>query len=126
MLGAIIGAAVGLVAAPLVSLLTSRPPLREGAERLTIAFRCDACRASVAPLDAVPLVSFARLHGRCRACAAPISRWDLAAEVPIGKNFSLLAGLNNVFDKRYFSLVNSSGIIPAYGRNFYVGGSFKF
>ena len=81
MLGAIIGAALGFVAAPFVSLLTSRPPLREGAERLTVAFRCDACRASVAPIDAVPLISFTRLHGRCRACAAPISRWDLAAEV---------------------------------------------
>lgn len=52
--------------------------------------------------------------------------WDLTAEVPVCKNFSLLAGLNNVFDKHYYSLVNSSGIIPAYGRNFYLGGSFKF
>ncbi len=52
--------------------------------------------------------------------------WDLTAEVPVTKNFSVLAGLNNVFDKHYYSLVNSSGIIPAYGRNFYVGGSLKF
>lgn len=52
--------------------------------------------------------------------------WDLTAEVPLGKNFSVMAGLNNVFDKHYYSLVNSSGIIPAYGRNFYVGGSLKF
>lgn len=81
MLAAIIGAAVGLVAAPFVSLLTARPPLREGAEPLTLAFRCDSCRVAIAPSDAIPLVSFGRLRGRCRACAAPISRWDLAAEV---------------------------------------------
>lgn len=52
--------------------------------------------------------------------------WDLTAEVPLGKNFSVLAGLNNVFDKHYYSIVTSSGILPAYGRNFYVGGSLKF
>ncbi|MFO1482820.1 MAG: TonB-dependent receptor [Verrucomicrobiaceae bacterium] len=52
--------------------------------------------------------------------------WDLTAEVPVCKNFSILAGVNNVFDKHYYSLVNSSGIIPAYGRNFYLGGSFNF
>lgn len=52
--------------------------------------------------------------------------WDLTGEIPITKNFSVMAGLNNVFDKHYYSLVNSTGIIPAYGRNLYVGGSFKF
>ncbi len=52
--------------------------------------------------------------------------WDLTGEIPITKNFSVLGGLNNVFDKRYYSLVTSSGIIPAIGRNFYVGGSLKF
>jgi len=52
--------------------------------------------------------------------------WDLTGEIPITKNFSVLGGLNNVFDKHYYSLVTSSGIIPAIGRNFYVGGSLKF
>lgn len=81
MLAAIIGAVVGLVAAPWVSLLTARPPLREGAEPLTLGFRCDSCRAAIKTIDAVPLLSFVRLRGRCRSCAAPINRWDLAAEV---------------------------------------------
>jgi Fe(3+) dicitrate transport protein len=52
--------------------------------------------------------------------------WDLTGEIPITKNFSVLGGLNNVFDRRYYSLVTTSGIIPAIGRNFYVGGSLKF
>ncbi|OYW77588.1 MAG: hypothetical protein B7Z37_03275 [Verrucomicrobia bacterium 12-59-8] len=52
--------------------------------------------------------------------------WDLTGEIPITKNFSVLGGLNNVFDRHYYSLVTTSGIIPAIGRNFYVGGSLKF
>ena len=52
--------------------------------------------------------------------------FDLTAEVPITKHFSVLAAVNNVFDAHYFSLVDSTGISPANGRNFYVGGSLKF
>lgn len=52
--------------------------------------------------------------------------FDLTAEIPITKHFSVLAAVNNVFDARYFALVDSTGINPAYGRNFYVGGSIKF
>ncbi len=52
--------------------------------------------------------------------------FDLTAEIPITKNFSVLAALNNVFDANYYALVDSTGINPANGRNFYVGGTFKF
>ncbi len=52
--------------------------------------------------------------------------WDLTAEVPLTKQLTLLAGLNNVFDKSYFARVSANGIDPAYGRNFYIGGSVKF
>ena len=52
--------------------------------------------------------------------------WDLTAEVPVSKNFTVLAGLNNIFNRDYYSLVTSSGIQPANERNFYVGGSVKF
>jgi Fe(3+) dicitrate transport protein len=52
--------------------------------------------------------------------------WDLTTEIPITKNLTLLAGLNNVFDKKYYARVTANGIDPAYGRNFYVGGSVKF
>ena len=80
-LGAIVGGVVGLILAPFVSLLSARPPLREGAEPLSLAMRCDSCRAPVALKDAVPLVSFALLRGRCRACAGRIARTDFLAEV---------------------------------------------
>lgn len=52
--------------------------------------------------------------------------WDLTAEVPVTKNLTLIGGLNNVFNKQYYSRVNGGGIDPAYGRNFYVGGSVNF
>jgi Fe(3+) dicitrate transport protein len=52
--------------------------------------------------------------------------WDLTAEVPVTKKFTLMAGLNNVFNEDYYTRVTSNGIDPAYGRNFYVGGSFQF
>jgi Fe(3+) dicitrate transport protein len=52
--------------------------------------------------------------------------WDLTAEVKVTKNFTAMAGLNNVFDESYYSRVRSDGIDPGYGRNFYVGGSIQF
>ncbi len=52
--------------------------------------------------------------------------WDLTTEIPLTKNLTLLAGLNNVFNKEYYARVTANGIDPAYGRNFYVGGSVKF
>jgi Fe(3+) dicitrate transport protein len=52
--------------------------------------------------------------------------WDLTAEVKVTKNFTAMAGLNNVFDESYYSRVRSDGIDPAYGRNFYLGGTIQF
>jgi Fe(3+) dicitrate transport protein len=52
--------------------------------------------------------------------------WDLTAEIPVTKHLTLIGGLNNVFDKQYYARVNAGGIDPAYGRNFYVGGSVSF
>ncbi len=52
--------------------------------------------------------------------------WDLTAEFKITDNFTLMAGVNNVFGEDYYSRVRSDGIDPAYGRNFYVGGSVSF
>jgi Fe(3+) dicitrate transport protein len=46
------------------------------------------------------------------------------------KSFSLKAGMNNIADKKYFTLradeYPGPGIIPSIGRNFYVGVSTKF
>ncbi len=79
--GLLIGCLVGLVLAPLVSVLTSRPPLLDATELPGIPFRCDSCGTGLSVADSLPLVSFLRLGGKCRHCKAPINRWDLGAEV---------------------------------------------
>ena len=81
MSGAIVGAIVGLALAPFVSLLAARPPLREGAEPLMLPLRCDTCRAPFRLTDAVPLLSFVVLRGRCRSCGTRIRAGDTIAEV---------------------------------------------
>ncbi len=52
--------------------------------------------------------------------------WDLTAEVKIYRDFSVNAGVNNVFDEDYYSRVTNTGIDPAARRNFYSGFSVKF
>ena len=48
--------------------------------------------------------------------------WDLTGEVNIYKEtVSLFAGINNLFDEKYFARVRSDGIDPADGRNYYGG-----
>jgi leader peptidase (prepilin peptidase) / N-methyltransferase len=79
--GLLLGCLVGLLLAPLVSVLTSRPPLLDATELPGIPFRCDKCRAGLSLADSLPLVSFLFLGGKCRHCKAAINRWDLGAEV---------------------------------------------
>lgn len=79
--GLLVGCLVGLVFAPLVSVLTSRPPLLDATELPGIPFRCDACRTTLSAVDSLPLISFLRLGGKCRHCKAAINRWDLGSEV---------------------------------------------
>jgi len=53
--------------------------------------------------------------------------WDLTAEAKLYRDtVSLQAGINNLFDEDYWARVRDDGIDPAYGRNYYVGLSFKF
>lgn len=53
--------------------------------------------------------------------------WDLTAETNFwGKQLSLVAGINNIFDKNYYSRVRSNGIDPGLPRNVYGGMIFRF
>jgi Fe(3+) dicitrate transport protein len=52
--------------------------------------------------------------------------WDLTAEIPVTKRVSVMAGVNNVFDKQYYSRITTAGIDPSYGRNVYAGFSLQF
>ena len=53
--------------------------------------------------------------------------WDLTAEAKVYKDvLSVNAGVNNLFNEDYYSRITDTGIDPAYGRNYYVGFSFRF
>ncbi|MFN3590746.1 MAG: prepilin peptidase [Thermaurantiacus sp.] len=60
---------LGLVAGSFIATLVIRWPRGEA---LSGRSRCDQCHARLAIRDLVPVVSWARLRGRCRHCGAPI------------------------------------------------------
>jgi len=53
--------------------------------------------------------------------------WDLTTEIPLITNtLSLVGGVNNLFDAKYYSRIRSNGIDPALPRNAYAGVTVKF
>lgn len=53
--------------------------------------------------------------------------WDLTAEAEVvAKYFSVVAGVNNIFDEKYYARIRSNGIDPALPRNLYGGVILKF
>jgi len=79
LLGAVIGAWLGQFAATLVS---RREAVRAVGWRRALAppAHCDACRAPLAAIDTIPIVSWMLLGGRARCCGAPVSVYYLLAE----------------------------------------------
>jgi leader peptidase (prepilin peptidase)/N-methyltransferase len=72
---ALAGAAVGSF------IGTALVRLPEDRSVLTGRSACDACGGRIAARDLVPLVSWLALHGRCRACGAPIGVWQAGCEL---------------------------------------------
>jgi leader peptidase (prepilin peptidase)/N-methyltransferase len=60
----------GLALGSFLNVVAARVPLRRSVVRPASA--CMACAAPIAPLDNVPLLSYVRLRGRCRACGVRI------------------------------------------------------
>jgi len=53
--------------------------------------------------------------------------WDLTAEAElIPSHLSLVAGVNNIFDEKYYARIRSNGIDPGLPRNLYGGFVLKF
>lgn len=72
-----------IVVAPFIGSFLAVVALRWGQARGAVRGRsaCDACGATLAPLDLVPLVSFVGLRGRCRHCGAAIDPTHVALEL---------------------------------------------
>ncbi len=62
-----------------LGVLADRLP--RGEDVVTRPSACRSCGARLAPLDLVPVLSFARRRGRCGGCAAPIPAWLLYVEI---------------------------------------------
>jgi len=53
--------------------------------------------------------------------------WDLTVEAKVYEDYvSIIGGVNNLFDRDYYSRIRSSGIDPAYPRNWYAGVKVEF
>jgi Fe(3+) dicitrate transport protein len=53
--------------------------------------------------------------------------WDLTVEAKVYKDYvSVLGGVNNIFNRLYYSRIRSDGIDPAMPRNWYVGVKVEF
>jgi leader peptidase (prepilin peptidase)/N-methyltransferase len=52
--------------------------------------RCPSCGTAIRPYDNIPVISYAVLRGRCRACRAPISARYPAVELLVAALFSLV------------------------------------
>lgn len=73
--GAILGAIIGSFLATIVSRWPEGGSVRRGRSK------CEACERELEPRDLVPIFSALWLRGRCRYCAAPISRHHLIIEI---------------------------------------------
>jgi leader peptidase (prepilin peptidase)/N-methyltransferase len=52
--------------------------------------RCPSCGTAIRPYDNIPVISYAVLRGRCRACRAPISARYPAVELLVAALFALV------------------------------------
>jgi leader peptidase (prepilin peptidase) / N-methyltransferase len=88
--GALIAIAIiGLVVGSFLNVVIWRVPRGESVVRP--ASHCPSCDAAVRPRDNIPVLSWALLRGRCRDCAAPISRRYPAVEALTGAVFLVLS-----------------------------------
>ncbi len=64
-------------------------------------------------------------HSRNRKIPS-YSVYDLLAEYSFTKSLSMNGAINNILDHEYYARVNATGILPAMGRNFYAGVTYRF
>ena len=80
-------AVVGAIIGSFLNVVVHRVPREE-----SIAFpasHCPSCDTAIRPYDNIPVISWAALRGRCRACRAPISARYPAVELLTGALFAL-------------------------------------
>ena len=78
-LTALVAGLAGLVAGSFATTLAERVPA--GRNVLRPPGRCPECGVTLRIADMLPVISWVRLRGNCRACGQPFGSWYLAAEV---------------------------------------------
>lgn len=73
--------------------------------------RCPACQAQIRAIDNIPLVSFALLRGRCRACGNPISWRYPLVEALAGTLFAMTVARFGVTPRAALLLAFLSGLV---------------
>jgi leader peptidase (prepilin peptidase)/N-methyltransferase len=63
---------MGAIVGSFLNVVAYRLPRHESL--VTPGSHCPACGTPVKPYDNIPIVSYLLLRGRCRSCAAPISK----------------------------------------------------
>lgn len=94
-------AVVGLCIGSFLNVVVSRVP--RGESVLAPPSRCPRCDAEIRPRDNIPVVSWALLRARCRACSEPISVRYPLVELTTA---SLFVGLT--------AKAGLHGVLPAY------------
>lgn len=82
-------ALLGLMVGSFLNVVIYRVPLSLSIVRPASA--CPHCHTTISARDNVPVVSWLLLHGRCRHCAAPISRQYPLVELATGAAFAGVA-----------------------------------
>ena len=85
-LGILVAALGGLIVGSLLTTVALR--LAHDESLLPPRLRCPQCKRALRLRDAVPLLSFKRLHGRCRDCGEPIARRYPLVEATCGVLFA--------------------------------------
>ena len=71
--------------------------------------------------------SFANDNNTAQYFIPAYNVWDFTFEVNVWRdNVSVIGGINNLFDTRYYARIRSDGIDPAAPRNWYVGVQLEF
>jgi leader peptidase (prepilin peptidase)/N-methyltransferase len=85
-LAVVVAALGGLIAGSALTIVAHR--LAHGESLRPPRPRCPHCKHPLRPRDAIPLLSFKRLQGRCRDCGEPISRRYPLVEATCGVLFA--------------------------------------
>ncbi len=80
---------LGLCIGSFLNVLADRLPA--GGSIVAPASHCPECKQRIRPLDLVPVISYLRLRGRCRACGSPIPGRVLWTEITAGVMYGVLS-----------------------------------